>query len=99
MSTKNTLCAKLVGDTSDLFCKLVESVNHSIDDVLELDHVGTVHGDGDLMGQVAAGDSVADANDVANLSLHEKKLIDCTCVRFECGITEGTGMDKERDGG
>ena len=99
MSAKNTLCTGLLRDTSDPFCKLNEFINHSIDDILDLDHEGTLHGDGDLMGQVTAGDGITDANDVANLSLHETKLVFCTLINFKYGITEWTGRDKGRGTG
>jgi hypothetical protein len=99
MSAKYTLCTELVRDTGDLFCKLNEFINHSINDILDLDHEGTLHGDGDLMGQVTAGDGNTYANDVANLSLHETKLVYCTLVSFKCGITGWTGRDNERDTG
>jgi hypothetical protein len=99
MSAKNTLCAEHVRDTIDLFCKLIEFINHSIDDILELDHEGTLHGYGDLMGQVTAGDGIADANDVANLSLHETKFVYCVLVSFKCSNTGWTGRDNERGTG
>jgi len=51
------------------------------------------------MGQVTAGDGITDANDVANLSLHETKLVYCSLVSFKCGITEWTGRDNERGTG
>src|ERR1700679_1834842 len=99
MSARNTLWNELLRDTRDLFCKLKEFINHSIDDILDLDHEGSLHGDGDLMRQVAAGDGITDANDVANLSLHETKLVYCTLVSFKCGITEWTRRDHERGTG
>jgi hypothetical protein len=68
-------------DTGDLFCKLNEFINHSIDDIPDLDHEGTLHGDGDPMGQVTVGDGITDTNDVA-----ETKLVYCTLVGFKCGI-------------
>jgi len=83
----------------DLFCKLNEFINHSIDDIFDLDHESTLHGDGDLMGQIAAGDGITDANDVANLSLNETKLVYCTLVSLICGITEWTGRGSERGTG
>jgi hypothetical protein len=51
------------------------------------------------MGQVTAGDGITDADDVANLSLHETKLIYCPLVNFNCGIAEWTGRDNERGTG
>jgi len=93
LSAKRTLCIELVRDTSNLFCKLTEFINHSIDDILDLDHESTLHGDGDLTGQVTAGDGITDANDVANLSLHETKLVNGIniLVSFKWGITEWSG--------
>lgn len=96
MSAPKTLCTELLRDTSDPFCKLTEFIDHSIDDILDLDHEGTLHGDGDLMRQVTAGDGITYANDVANLSLHETKLVYCTLVGFKCGITKWTGRGNER---
>ena len=55
--------------TSDLPCKLTEFVDHSIDDVFELDHDDTLNGYGDLLGQVAASDGITDTGDVLYLSL------------------------------
>lgn len=98
MSARKALCIEHLRDTGNLFCKLNEFINHSIDDILDLNHEGTLHGDGDPMGQVTAGDGITDANDVANLSLHETKLVYCT-VGLKCGITEWTGRDNERDTG
>ena len=92
-------CIEHLRDTGDPFCKLNEFINHSIDDIPDLDHEGTLHGDGDPMGQVIMGDGITDANDVANLSLHETKLVYCTLVGFKCGITEWTGRDDKRGTG
>ena len=93
MSARNALYIEPLRDTGSLFCKLNEFINHSIDDILDLDHEGTLHGDGDPMRQVTAGDGITNANDVANLSLHKMKFV-CTLVSLKCGITERTGRDK-----
>ena len=101
MSAKRTLCIELVRDTSNLFCKLTEFINHSIDDILDLGHESTLHGDGDLTGQVTAGDGITDANDVANLSLYETKLVNGIniLVSFKWGITEWSGRRNKRGPG
>lgn len=99
LSARNALCITHLGDTGNLFCKLNEFISHSIDGILDLYHEGTLHGGSDPMGQVTAGDGVTDANDVANLSLDETKLVYCILVSLKCSIIEWTKRKDERGTG
>jgi hypothetical protein len=48
---------------------LTEFVDHSVNDILQLDHNDTLDVHGDLLGQVATGDGITHAGDILNLSL------------------------------
>ena len=57
------------GDSGDLFGELAEFIHHGVNYVLELHHDGPLHGNGDLLSEVAICDGLADSCNVLNLGL------------------------------
>jgi hypothetical protein len=63
------LRADFLRDTGDLPRELSELVDHTVDNILKLNHDDTLHGHCDLLRQVSAGNGIANASDILNLGL------------------------------
>jgi hypothetical protein len=63
--------SNLLRYTCDLARELGETIDHGVDDVLELDHDHALYGDRDLLGQVAGSDGLTDARDIADLCFQQ----------------------------
>src|SRR4029078_2721497 len=66
LSTEPAFRTDLCSDASDFVGEAGELVDHRVDGVLEFEHFAA-DVDGDLLGQVAAGDGGGDRGDVANV--------------------------------
>src|SRR5206468_2659386 len=65
LAAELALGADLAGDAGDLAGEAVELVHHRVDGVLQLQDLAPDR-DGDLLGEVAAGDRGGDLGDVAD---------------------------------
>src|SRR5687768_7505205 len=66
LAAQLALGADLLGDARHLRAERLQTVDHRVDGVLQLEDF-TLRFDGDLLGQVAVGDGGGDQRDVANL--------------------------------